>query len=67
MLFCLLSRLINILLTSKKSVGIFILSLMKIKKLINAFVAKHQFGFVGVKKMMISLTRNDFEPDICFF
>ena len=35
--------------------------------LMKAFVAKHQFGFVGVEKIMISLTRNDYEPDICFF
>jgi Uma2 family endonuclease len=35
--------------------------------LLNAFVIKHQFGFVGVEKIMISLTRNDYEPDICFF
>ncbi len=35
--------------------------------LLKAFVAKHQFGFVGVEKIMISLTRNDYEPDICFF
>jgi Uma2 family endonuclease len=35
--------------------------------LINAFVLKHKLGFVGVEKIMISLTRNDYEPDICFF
>jgi Uma2 family endonuclease len=35
--------------------------------LLKAFVAKHQLGFVGVEKIMISLTRNDYEPDICFF
>lgn len=35
--------------------------------LIKAFVAKHQFGFVGVEKIMISLTRNNYEPDIFFW
>lgn len=35
--------------------------------LLNAFVMKHQLGFVGIEKIMISLTRNDYEPDICFF
>lgn len=35
--------------------------------LLKAFVNKHQLGFVGVEKIMISLTRNDYEPDICFF
>ncbi|MCD9187888.1 MAG: Uma2 family endonuclease [Pyrinomonadaceae bacterium] len=36
-------------------------------KLIDTFVAKNQLGFVGIEKIMISLTRNDYEPDICFF
>lgn len=35
--------------------------------LLNTFVAKHQLGFVGIEKIMISLTRNDYEPDVCFF
>jgi Uma2 family endonuclease len=35
--------------------------------LLQTFVAKHQLGFVGVEKIMISLTRNDYEPDVCFF
>lgn len=35
--------------------------------LLNAFVIKHKLGFVGVEKIMVSLTRNDYEPDICFF
>lgn len=36
-------------------------------KLLDTFVAKHNLGFVGIEKIMISLTRNDYEPDICFF
>ncbi len=36
-------------------------------KLLDTFVIKHKLGFVGIEKIMISLTRNDYEPDICFF
>jgi Uma2 family endonuclease len=36
-------------------------------KLLDTFVVKHDLGFVGIEKIMISLTRNDYEPDICFF
>ncbi len=35
--------------------------------LLQTFVAKHKLGFVGIEKIMVSLTRNDYEPDICFF
>lgn len=35
--------------------------------LVQTFVAKHKLGFVGIEKIMVSLTRNDYEPDICFF
>jgi Uma2 family endonuclease len=35
--------------------------------LLKAFVTKHQLGYVGHEKVMIALTRNDYEPDICFF
>ncbi len=35
--------------------------------LVKAFVNKNNLGFVGIEKIMISLTRNDYEPDICFF
>jgi Uma2 family endonuclease len=35
--------------------------------LLNAFVIKHKLGYVGIEKIMVSLTRNDYEPDICFF
>ncbi|MGB7209077.1 MAG: Uma2 family endonuclease [Pyrinomonadaceae bacterium] len=36
-------------------------------KLLDTFVSKHKLGVVGVEKLLISLTRNDYEPDICFF
>lgn len=30
-------------------------------------VLKNELGFVGYEKTMVSLSRNDYEPDICFF
>jgi len=36
-------------------------------QLMNIHVLKNQLGFVGIEKIMITLTRNDYEPDICFF
>lgn len=35
--------------------------------LLKSFVTKNELGFVGSEEMLISLTRNDYEPDICFF
>ena len=35
--------------------------------LIGNFVRKHKLGYVGIEKVMITLERNDYEPDICFF
>lgn len=35
--------------------------------LMKYYVQKHQLGYVGYEKIMISLTRNDYEPDVCFF
>jgi len=36
-------------------------------QLLNIYSAKHGLGFVGIEKILITLTRNDYEPDICFF
>lgn len=36
-------------------------------KLVDTFVTHHGLGFVGVEKILVSLSRNDYEPDICFF
>ena len=36
-------------------------------QLLNLYSIEHDLGFVGVEKMMITLTRNDYEPDICYF
>ena len=35
--------------------------------LLKTFAISRNLGFVGGEKMLISLTRNDYEPDICFF
>lgn len=35
--------------------------------LLDAYVQQHDLGYVGFEKILISLTRNDYEPDICFF
>jgi Uma2 family endonuclease len=35
--------------------------------LINTYVNKNRLGFVGHEKILTSFTRNDYEPDICFF
>lgn len=36
-------------------------------QLLDAHVRRNELGFVGFEKTLISLTRNDYEPDICFF
>lgn len=40
---------------------------LRIAKLLDTFVVTNGLGFVGVEKILVSLTRNDYEPDICFF
>ena len=35
--------------------------------LLSVYVDKHQLGYIGINKIMIQFTRNDYEPDICFF
>ncbi len=39
----------------------------RLLKLIDTYVEQHELGFVGVEKILITLTRNDYEPDLCFF
>jgi Uma2 family endonuclease len=36
-------------------------------KLLDTYAQLNNLGFVGFEKIMISLTRNDYEPDICYF
>lgn len=35
--------------------------------LLTLYVRQNKLGFVGFEKLMVSLTRNDYEPDISFF
>ena len=39
----------------------------RLLNLVGNFVQTHNLGFVGFEKILISLTRNDYEPDICYF
>jgi Uma2 family endonuclease len=36
-------------------------------QMISAFIRKKKLGKVGIEKLLISLTRNDYEPDVCFW
>ena len=36
-------------------------------RMIKAYVVEHSLGYVGFEKVLIALTRNDYEPDLCFF
>lgn len=36
-------------------------------KLLDTYVERHQSGWVALEKTLICLSRNDYEPDICFF
>ena len=38
-----------------------------LRTLLDVFVRINKLGYVGGEKMMITLTRNDYEPDICFW
>lgn len=35
--------------------------------LLDTYVQEHELGFVGHEKMLVTLSRNDYEPDICYF
>ena len=39
----------------------------RLYKLLDTYVEEKQSGFVGFEKILIQLTRNDYEPDLCFF
>ncbi|HFA48881.1 MAG TPA: Uma2 family endonuclease [Bacteroidetes bacterium] len=36
-------------------------------KLMESYVSLKELGFVGIEKIMATFTRNDYEPDVCFF
>ncbi len=40
---------------------------LRIAKILDTIVAVNDLGQVGIEKLLISLTRNDYEPDVCFF
>lgn len=40
---------------------------LRLIKILDTFVSTRRLGLVGYEKLLIRLTRNDFEPDICFF
>jgi len=42
-------------------------ALTQLSSLLAIYVSKHQLGYIGILTIMIQLTRNDYEPDICFF
>lgn len=35
--------------------------------LLGSYVRSRQLGYVGHEKLLISLSRNDYEPDLCYF
>lgn len=39
----------------------------RIFQLLHNHIKLYKLGVVGVDKLMVSLTRNDYEPDICYF
>ena len=39
----------------------------RILKLLDTYADIHDLGYVGHEKVLITLTRNDYEPDIVFF
>lgn len=39
----------------------------RVSKYLMNFVDDHDLGFVGIEKMMITLSRNNYEPDIVFY
>ena len=36
-------------------------------RVLSTYVLKHELGYVGYEKIMISLSRNDYEPNLCYF
>jgi Uma2 family endonuclease len=38
-----------------------------IAQLLRAYVIANELGYVGHEKVLVTLTRNDYEPDVCFF
>ncbi len=43
------------------------LVLKRLLLLLDTYVEQRQLGYVGIEKLMTRFTRNDYEPDLCFF
>ena len=41
--------------------------MLALAKLLHTYTAVNKLGYVGAEKLLVSLTRNDYEPDVCFF
>ena len=41
--------------------------LRNLTRLMDNYVVRNNLGYVGIEKVLISLSRNDYEPDLCFF
>ena len=35
--------------------------------LLKTYVTRHKLGYVGHEKLLVALTRNDYEPDVCYW
>ncbi|MBO0949377.1 Uma2 family endonuclease [Fibrella forsythiae] len=42
-------------------------AVMNFCMLLNVFVTKHDLGLVRMEKALVELTRNSYEPDVCFW
>jgi Uma2 family endonuclease len=40
---------------------------LRIARLLGGFADEFDLGIVGIEKLLVSLTRNDYEPDVCFW
>ena len=40
---------------------------LNLSSILKTYVVENDLGFVGAEKIMVKFTRNDYEPDICFF
>lgn len=40
---------------------------MNLSRLLSNYVVEHDLGEIGVEKVMLNFTRNDYEPDIVYF
>jgi len=41
--------------------------LKNLLRVIDNYVVKNNLGYIGIEKVLIALSRNDYEPDLCFF